>query len=59
MNVGSLSTALSQISLKGDVSINLMKKSMDCDKQNADNMTKMMEKCAIDPNRGQKLDVKA
>ncbi|SHI59635.1 Putative motility protein [Clostridium cavendishii DSM 21758] len=58
MDIGALSVSMHQSALQDAVGISLLKMSMDTGKENANNMTKMIETCAIDPNRGQLLDVK-
>lgn len=59
MDIGALAISMSQVAVKDSVSINLMKMSMNNGKEIAANMTKMLENCAVDPNRGQLLDVRA
>ncbi|MGL5635222.1 MAG: YjfB family protein [Sarcina sp.] len=59
MDVGRMSMTLNQNSLKSAVSISLMKMTMNNKEQVANNMNQMLAQTAIDPNLGNKIDVKA
>lgn len=59
MDIGSMSMAMSQNSLKTAVSLSLMKIQMNTSKEMANGMNDMMKNMAVDPVRGQKIDVKA
>lgn len=59
MDIGALAISMSQVAVKDAVSVSLMKMSMNNGNELATNMTKMLENCAVDPNRGQILDVRA
>ncbi|MGL4654686.1 MAG: YjfB family protein [Sarcina sp.] len=60
MDVGRMSMAMSQNSLKSAVSISLLKMTMNNEKQVAAGMNQMLETTiAKDPNLGSKIDIKA
>lgn len=59
MDVGRMSMAFSQNSVKSAVSISLMKMTMNNKEQVANNMNQMLAQTAVDPNLGNKIDVKA
>lgn len=59
MDIAELSVAMSQSSVQQSAGIALLKKAMDDGKQNAVQMTEMMQNVAVDPNLGQHLDAMA
>ena len=58
MDIGSLSIAMSNISVRSSVDVSLMKMNMDGDNQELDIVAKMMNDSAVDPNLGKVIDVK-
>ncbi len=57
MDIGSLSIAMSQSSIKNQVSIALTKMSMDSMENTAANLNEMMGTVATNPNLGRVIDV--
>ena len=58
MDIGALSMAMSMSSVQQSVGISLAKISMDNGKEMANQMTEMLKTSAIDPNLGQRLDIR-
>jgi hypothetical protein len=59
MDIGALSMIMSQSRVQQSVGIEVMKMAMNTGKENATQMTDMMENVAVDSNVGQNLDVRA
>jgi hypothetical protein len=59
MDIGALSMIISQSRVQQSVGIEVMKMAMNTGKENATQMTDMMEIVAIDTSVGQNLDVRA
>lgn len=57
MDIAELSMTMSASKLSEDVSISLMKMTMDNSKEAAEQMTEMISNVAVDPNRGQYINV--
>ena len=55
MDITGLSTAMSTASVSNDVSVAVLKKSLDTLDTTGDNMIKMME-ASVNPNLGQNID---
>ena len=58
MDIGVLSMSMSMSKVQQSVGISLTKISMDTGKEMANQMTEMLKTSAIDPNLGQRLDVR-
>ena len=56
MDIAALSTGMSLSKVKEDAGISVMKIAMDTGKENATQMTQMMNNVAVDPNIGQHLN---
>lgn len=61
MDIAALSTVLSQVQVKQQASLSVMKKVMDTGNNQAIDMLQMMEASteAVDPNLGRTIDMKA
>jgi hypothetical protein len=59
MDIGALSMIMSQSRVQQSVGIEVMKMAMNTGKENATQMTDMMENVAVDTSVGQNLDVRA
>ena len=57
MDIAALSMAMSQTKVQESASIAVMGMAMDTCKENATQMTEMMNNSAIDPNLGNHIDV--
>jgi len=56
MDIAALSTGMCLSRVKQDAGISVMKIAMDTGKENATQMTQMMNNVAVDPNIGQHLN---
>ena len=56
MDIGALSMIMSQSRVQQSVGIEVMKMAMNTGKENATQITEMIEKFAVDTNVGQNLD---
>lgn len=56
MDIAALSTALSTTKVSNDVSVAMLKKSLDTLDTTGENMVKMME-LSVNPNLGQNIDL--
>lgn len=59
MDIAALSMVMSQSKAHTAASIAVMKIAMNTGKENASQMTEMLQTTAVDPNRGQHLDARA
>ncbi|MBM7869444.1 hypothetical protein JOC70_000913 [Clostridium pascui] len=59
MDIAGLSVAMSQSKVQDAASLAVMKLAMNTGKENAAQMTEMLQSAAVDLNRGQHLDVRA
>ena len=59
MDIGALSMIMSQSRVQESAGIAVMKMAMNTGKENATQMTDIMENVAVDSNVGQNLDVRA
>ncbi len=59
MDIAALSVAMSQSSVQQSAGIQVAKIAMDAGKENATNMTEMISNSAVNPNLGNRLDVRA
>lgn len=59
MDIAGLSVAMNQSKVQDAASLAVMKLAMNTGKENAAQMTEMLQSAAIDPNRGQRLDSRA
>ncbi|MFD1031462.1 YjfB family protein [Metaplanococcus flavidus] len=57
MDIGALSTVLSQVNVRQEASVSVMKKSMDQAESNGDNTVKMLEQ-SVRPHLGGSVDLK-
>lgn len=57
MDIANISTAISQFSLSQDVSIALVKKTLDVNNESSQSLIKMIDN--VNPNLGSTLDVRA
>lgn len=59
MDIAGLSVAMSQSKVQDAASLAVMKLAMNTGKENAAQMTEMLQSVAVDPNRGQRIDTRA
>lgn len=59
MDIAGLSMAMSSSKVQDAASLSVMKLAMNTGKENASQMTEMLQTAAVDPNRGQHLDTRA
>lgn len=58
MDIAALSTSMSQTKVQQDANLAVMKIAMNTGKKTADQMTEMLKNSAVDPNRGNHLDIR-
>lgn len=59
MDIAGLSVAMNQSKVQDAASLAVMKLAMNTGKENAAQMTEMLQSAAVDPNRGQHIDTRA
>ncbi|MBE6068694.1 MAG: putative motility protein [Clostridium lundense] len=59
MDIAGLSVAMNQSKVQDAASLAVMKLAMNTGKENAAQMTEMLQSAAVDPNRGQRIDTRA
>jgi hypothetical protein len=58
MDIGALSIVMNQSKVQQSAGIAVMKMAMNTGKETANQVTEMLKNAAVDPNRGQHLDVR-
>ncbi len=56
MDIGAISMVISQSKVQEAAGIAVMKMAMNTGKETSSQMTEMLKRAAVDPNRGQHLD---
>lgn len=59
MDIAGLSVVMNQSKVQDAASLAVMKLAMNTGKENAAQMTEMLQSAAVDPNRGQHIDTRA
>ncbi|WP_186429909.1 YjfB family protein [Clostridium sp. BSD9I1] len=59
MDIAGLSVAMSQSKVQDAASLAVMKLAMNTGKETAAQMTEMLQSAAVDPSRGQHIDIRA